>query len=92
MAALFALLVVVGALAFSLMPLFRPEEQHADGLADDLAADRDRVLAALRDADLDLAMGKISAEDHAEMRGALEERAMRVLSQIDRDAPPNGGA
>lgn len=49
----------------------------------DLFAERDVVLASLRDLQLDFETGKVSADDYQRMRTALLAEAARVLRAIE---------
>ena len=94
MAAIVALLLTVAALVACMMPLLSESAVVNDDesrLAEDLASERDRVIAALRDADLDLAMGKISEADHQAMRRSLEARAVTLMAALE-DGESSGGA
>jgi hypothetical protein len=51
-----------------------------------LQSEKDTVLAAIREADFDHEVGKLSAEDHRVLRAELEERAVAALAAIDRAA------
>ena len=90
-----ALLLTLAALACALLPLAAPEVEAPDDArerADALQGDRDRVLAAMRDADLDLAMGKISEVDHAALRSSLEGRAIGLMAALDRSGEDGGSS
>ena len=87
----FAVLLAGFAMAFLIAPLrsggaetnwVSPQASHA-------AAERESVLAALRDLEEDFATGKLEAADHAQMRSELRARAARLLAK-ERDArlPP----
>ena len=91
MAALIAAMIVVGALALALWPvLVASEPSHFEPRPiESLEAERGRLIAAIRDADLDLAMGKISTVDHADMRRSLEADALRVLALIEQEHAPH---
>ncbi len=52
--------------------------------ADDLLAEREGILAALRDLDFDHAMGKIADEDYAPQRAQLVARGVEALKQLER--------
>jgi rRNA maturation endonuclease Nob1 len=59
--------------------------------------ERDLVFAAIKDAEFDHEVGKLSDHDYAQLRAELEERALRVLAAIDaaaalRSVPPVAGA
>ncbi len=51
--------------------------------ADQLNAQRDMVLAALRDLDFDFNMGKITAADYQPQRAALVQQGVTILKQLD---------
>ncbi len=83
---LIALMLVVSALVACLLPLLQEEPSAQDEeefRRGTLLSERDEVLSAIREADLDLAMGKVSIEDHAALRASLETRAMALLSEIE---------
>jgi hypothetical protein len=64
------LLVLVAVAAFVSAPLRRPGARAAADPAPEL--DRELRAAALRDAELDARMGKLSAREHAEVVAELE--------------------
>jgi hypothetical protein len=82
-----AALLVAGVILLSVWPLLQPLPVRAAADAAsrraDLVAERDRVLAALKDVDLDLQMGKVGEQDHALMKAGLERQAFTVLSRIE---------
>jgi hypothetical protein len=83
-APLLALAAVAIAVLLTLMPLLQPEPPPAE-LEDvpELEAKRADVVRALRDVELDFAMGKITSEDRDRMRAELEGRAVRILAALD---------
>lgn len=87
MAGLLALLVAGVAILATLMPLFADEPQK-EALEDlpDLQERREDLMRALKDVEMDHAMGKITDEDRDRLRGDLEGRAVRVLAAIDERA------
>ena len=52
--------------------------------ADDLLAEREGILAALRDLDFDHAMGKIADEDYAPQRAQFVARGVEALKQLEK--------
>ena len=48
-----------------------------------LERDRDVALAAIKEADFDHRVGKLSDEDHAALRTELENRALRAISALE---------
>jgi hypothetical protein len=83
----FAVLLAGVAMAFLIAPLRSPgaEPVLASRRALHAAAERESVLAALRDLEEDFATGKLYAEDHAQMRTELRARAVSLLA-AERDA------
>jgi hypothetical protein len=54
-----------------------------------LEKEKELAYAAIKEADFDLQMGKLSAEDHAALRARYEARALAALEALDRrTAPP----
>lgn len=107
MSALPLLLIVllsVAALGFALMPVWRPLAANsrlvrpgswAGGVASraaELSARRDAIYAALRDADFDHLMGKLSDEDYQVVRNRYMLEAARVLRQLDQLTPQAAAA
>ena len=92
MAALIALGILLAGLVACLVPVFAVEPRAAEpDPVEALDAERARLLAAIRDADMDLAMGKISAVDHQDMRRTLEGDAVKVLARLEAIRGPAGG-
>jgi hypothetical protein len=57
--------------------------ERQPGPADELLAERERVLVQLRDLDFDHATGKILDADHAAQRAVLVARGVELLKQLD---------
>ena len=74
------ILLVVAYLA---LPIIRPEEARSSEALDALENERFRAFDAVRELDQDHEMGKLSDEDHAEMRGILKARAIDVMARMD---------
>jgi len=83
----FAVLLAGVAMAFLIAPLRSPDAEPAlvSPRALHAAAERESVLAALRDLEEDFATGKLDAADHAQMRTELRARAVALLA-AERDA------
>ncbi|MEM7245926.1 MAG: hypothetical protein AAF533_11325 [Acidobacteriota bacterium] len=81
-----AALLFLAAMGYALMPLVLiPAEDSAEAVErDELVLRRERLLGELRDVDMDLEMGKISADDHAELRESLSREAVAVMAELDR--------
>ena len=84
------LLVVATAIALSwplLSPTSHPEERDREvDPSARLKSEKDNVLAAIREADFDHEVGKLSEEDYRSLRVELEERAVGALAALDRVA------
>ena len=89
--ALAALLVVL-AVAFVARPFLRepePVSDRLDELSDlerkrlELAEERDRALAALKELEFDHRTGKVSDDDYRELVGPLRRRAAEVLRALE---------
>jgi hypothetical protein len=81
----FALLVIVCVVAYVVVrPLVRGERDEAHGtrLAE-LEAAKEAKYREIRDARLDLEMGKLSAEDHRALDRELRAEAVAILVAID---------
>ena len=84
------LLVLVGALAFMLVPLFQnqtspaaaPEHTALDAFADAISR-RDACYEALSDLEFDLAAGKISTEDFTLLQHQYQAAAVSALKDLD---------
>jgi cytochrome c-type biogenesis protein CcmH/NrfG len=86
---LIAILITLGTLAYLGYPIVRRDRTYApdqlDGLAvaQELRAEKDNLLRAIKDLEFDLASDKLSNEDYSTMRGRYEARAMAVLQDLD---------
>src|SRR5438105_4498925 len=57
--------------------------QHRPTRAETLAAEREVVVAALRELDFDRATGKIADEDYSAQRAALVAQGVALIKQLD---------
>jgi cytochrome c-type biogenesis protein CcmH/NrfG len=86
---LVAILMTLGTLVYLGYPIIRRDRTYApdqlDGLAvvQELRAEKDNLLRAIKDLEFDLASGKLSDEDYSAMRSKYEARAMGVLRELD---------
>jgi hypothetical protein len=82
--------------AFVLYPLFRSGDAPTgeDPELADLEARREAKYREIRDAQLDLAAGKLSQEDFDRQDAELRREAVEILHRLDavkgREAPPEG--
>lgn len=53
--------------------------------------EKDEALAAIKEADFDHRIGKLSDEDHASIRAALEARALAAITALDEASATGGG-
>ncbi len=83
------LLLVVATAAFVAWPLLSPAALKASprivattnrNARRELELARHKALAAIREAEFDLATGKLSDEDYAVLRAELEQNALAVLA------------
>ena len=101
---LLIVLLSVGALAFALMPIWKPLTAQnrlshlgawggsTSSQAAELTARRDAIYVALRDADFDRQLGKLSEEDYQVVRNRYMVEAARVLRQLDQLTPQAAAA
>jgi hypothetical protein len=90
-------LAVVGYITapFLLMPgRMRPEPKaQPSPELQDLLAEKETIYAAIQELEFDYKSGKLSVEDQAGLRARQEERAARILQQIDAlQRPPTAKA
>jgi cytochrome c-type biogenesis protein CcmH/NrfG len=84
-----AIIITLGTAAYLGYPIVRRDRTYApdqlDGLAmvQELRAEKDTLLGAIKDLEFDLASGKLSSEDYGAMRSKYEARAMDVLRELD---------
>ena len=98
MAIVIALGIAVAAAAFVAAPLFfgtgrasRPSGDRQPSVElEEFLAEKETVYAAIQELDFDLKSGKLSAEDHHDLRQRYEERAAVLLKAIDELQPTSG--
>lgn len=57
---------------------------HGDPERYRLEKEKDLAYAAIKEAEFDFQMGKLSADDYAALRGTYEKRAIAALTALDR--------
>jgi hypothetical protein len=83
-------LLLIAAVAWAAAsPLLKPHaaERTADGESpgsERWRRRKDQALAAIRDAEFDLHLGKLSAEDYGELRARLEAQALEAMAELER--------
>jgi rubrerythrin len=83
------LFVLVASLAYIAHPYFKkqtvsPKSKKArSNRLSDLQAQRDTILASIKDLEFDREMGKVSDEDYAQMNTQFRRDAVGILQQID---------
>jgi len=85
----FVVIVVVA--AFVAAPLFGPAERDAAAGAGEREIWERRkrqALAAIKEAELDHRMGKLSAEDLGVLRSRFEAQALEAMAALEREARP----
>src|SRR5262245_33286890 len=89
-------LLLIGAVAmFVAAPLFRPEsEPHDTGGQEGRTARWEKqkadAYAAIKEAEFDQQMGKLTEEDYRRLREKYETRALEALAELDRLRTPDG--
>ena len=82
-----AALMIIALAALIAYPLFSQREDapaiESRDARELLRHEKDVALMALREADLDRAMGKLSEEDYGTLRGQYEGRALGALAALD---------
>jgi hypothetical protein len=90
------LLLISAVAVFVAAPLFNPEnEPHGTGEQEGQAARWEKqktdAYAALKEAEFDQQMGKLTEEDYRILREKYEARALEALAQLDRLRGPGEG-
>ena len=89
MTVVFGLLLILAVAAAVASPLLArgttelPDEAPAAEQTELFEREKNVALLAIREAEFDLAMGKLSDEDYAALRGVYEERALGALGELD---------
>jgi cytochrome c-type biogenesis protein CcmH len=84
-----ALVIILATVVYLGYPVVRRDRSYAPDqtgdfpAADELRAEKDTLLRALKDLEFDVASGKLSPEDYDAMRSRYEARAMAVLQELD---------
>jgi cytochrome c-type biogenesis protein CcmH len=84
-----SIVIILGTVAYLGYPIVRRDRSYAptalDGLdmVQELRAEKDTLLGAIKDLEFDLASGKLSNEDYNALRSRYEARAMTVLQELD---------
>lgn len=80
--------IIVVASCFVAAPLFRPRSTRAVEAESDEREHWERhkrqALAAIKEAELDHQMGKLTDEDFANMRARFEAQALEAMAALDR--------
>ena len=88
---LFISVTAAVAVVYTLSPLFArgadPALRREEELAEMLTR-KDATLRAIRDLEFDHSVGKIENDDFARFNRMLRQKAMTLLQEIDRYAPP----
>jgi len=90
-------LLFIGAVAmFVAAPLFSPESEprgtgEQEGRATRWEKQKADAYVALKEAEFDQQMGKLTEEDYRILREKYEARALEALAQLDRSGTPGKG-
>jgi hypothetical protein len=83
-------LLLIAAVAWAAAsPLLKPRGASPASAGESPGSERwrrrkDEALAAIRDAEFDLHLGKLSAEDYGELRARLEAQALEAMAEMER--------
>ncbi|MFQ5631185.1 MAG: zinc ribbon domain-containing protein [bacterium] len=83
------IVIILASLAYITQPYFQkqpavPKTKKAQSKRRiDLQAQRDTVLASIKDLEFDREMGKVSEEDYLQMNDQFRREAVSILQQID---------
>ena len=77
-------LAVACVLAFSLISRRLPWELESPGLLSRLRKRKERILRAIKDAELERQAGKLSEDELKELRNSLKQRAIVVARDLER--------
>lgn len=82
------LVVIAGVAVGIAWPFLRPTAASIAPVGDPVRyrweKEKDLAYAAIKEADFDLQMGKLSAEDHASLRAKYEARALAAMDALER--------
>jgi hypothetical protein len=94
LAVIFLLLIVIAVIVLYITrPFFEHSHtdiQESDQSVSSLLAEREHLLAALQEMDLDQSLGKIPAEEYQSQRAVLLKKGAEVLRQLDAHHPRVG--
>jgi hypothetical protein len=89
---LFAALMILASAAIIARPLLTPATLPVDSPANQatelLEREKNAALLAIREADFDRAMGKLSDEDYASLKGVYEQRALSAMNSLGKPEAP----
>lgn len=85
--AVFVLLVIVALVVAAPLRPGAEAEAHEDARRAELEAAKEAKYREIRDAELDLRMGKLSKADHRVTDRELREQAIVILRELDELAP-----
>jgi rRNA maturation endonuclease Nob1 len=90
------ILVLAVAVAVAL-PLLRPDQttEKADefaGVHERLQREKNVALIAIKEAEFDRAMGKLSPDDYDVLKGDYEDRALDAIEKLSKEEAPSAGA
>lgn len=87
--------IIFGAAMIVCMPLFRGtlacEEADVDDASVKWEKQKREAYSAIKEADLDFKMGKLTDEDYRAIRGAEEARALEALKELEDAGQVAGG-
>lgn len=88
MAVLLTPLLLIGAVLYIAWPLMKDEkvsreDQSAQALLEEAIEEKNEVISALKDIEMDYRMGKLSPDDYQNLKSDFEFRAVKLLKRIE---------
>jgi hypothetical protein len=93
---LVAAVMILASAAIITRPLLTPTTLPAEGpssqASERLEREKNAALLAIREAEFDRAMGKLSDEDHASLKHLYEQRALAAMNALGKSAETDAAA
>ena len=88
-AAIIAFALFLGVVYLIIRPFLAPEEIHDEAVnSPELVGQKNRVIGAIREIDMDYQTGKLSEEDYQLLRSRYTAAAAEIIRRMDEEATP----
>ena len=88
-AAIIAFALFLGVVYLIFRPFLAPEEIHDEAVnSPELVGQKNRVIGAIREIDMDYQTGKLSEEDYQLLRSRYTAAAAEIIRRMDEEATP----